>query len=85
MYVFFSKTKMSDRYIKKIETIFYFYFTVCNYALESMCMPTTSMHPANTIGATIIFSYTDEKTIQISKSSMNERFISQKLFSAKDE
>jgi len=48
-------------------------------------MPTTSMHPANTIGATIIFSYTDEKTIQISKSSMNERFISQKLFSAKDE
>jgi len=66
MYVFFSKTKMSDRYIKKIETIFYFYFRVCNYALGSMCMPTTSMHPANTIGATIIFSYTDEKMIPVS-------------------
>jgi len=85
MYVFFQKQRCLIDTSKKIETIFYFYFTVCNYALESMCMPTTSMHPANTIGATIIFSYTDEKTIQISKSSMNERFISQKLFSAKDE
>lgn len=31
---------MFDRYIKIMETIFWLYFRVCNYVLESICMMT---------------------------------------------